>query len=252
MTDLTKIPVTVITGFLGAGKTTLIALIQRFHDPDAGSILIDGQDISDVTKASLRASIAYVSQQPYLFEGTIRDNIRYGRAGASDADVETAARAAFAEEFILAQPQGYDTPVGEGGASLSGGQRQRLSIARAIVREAPILLLDEATSALDNESEKMVQLALDMVMKGRTTLVIAHRLSTVVNADKIVVMDQGSVVEEGTHDQLMADTSGIYRRFHEMQAARPADLGIVSGDTVSEPMAAAAKPVRSKAKRKKS
>ena len=243
---------TAIVGASGAGKTTLIALIQRFHDPVSGRILIDGQDISEVTKASLRASIAYVSQQPYLFEGTIRDNIRYGRAGASDADVETAARAAFAEEFILAQPQGYDTPVGEGGASLSGGQRQRLSIARAIVREAPILLLDEATSALDNESEKMVQLALDMVMKGRTTLVIAHRLSTVVNADKIVVMDQGSVVEEGTHDQLMADTSGIYRRFHEMQAARPADLGIVSGDTVSEPMAAAAKPVRSKAKRKKS
>lgn len=242
---------TAIVGASGAGKTTLIALIQRFHDPDAGSILIDGQDISGVTKASLRASIAYVSQQPYLFEGTIRDNIRYGRAGASDLEIEEAARAAFAEDFILAQPQGYDTPVGEGGASLSGGQRQRLSIARAIVRQAPILLLDEATSALDNESEKMVQLALDTVMKGRTTLVIAHRLSTVVNADKIVVMDQGSVIEEGSHEQLMAETNGIYRRFHEMQAARPADLGLsAKPQDMAAPIDAKA-PGRARTKEKK-
>ena len=211
---------TAIVGASGAGKTTLIALVQRFYDPVSGRILIDGQDIAGVTKMSLRHAIAYVSQQPYLFEGTIRDNIRYGRADASDAEVEAAARAAYAEDFILAQPKGYDTPVGEGGATLSGGQRQRLSIARAIVRKAPILLLDEATSALDNESEKMVQLALDTVMRDCTTLVIAHRLSTVVNADRIVVMDEGRIVEEGTHDALIADPQGIYRRFHDMQAAR--------------------------------
>ena len=177
-----------------------------------------GRRVSD--RLSLRRQIAYVSQQPYLFEGTIRDNIRYGRADATDAEIEAAARTAHAEDFILAQPMGYDTPVGEGGATLSGGQRQRLSIARAIVRRAPILLLDEATSALDNESEKMVQMALDTAMRDRTTLVIAHRLSTVVNADKIVVMDKGAVVEEGTHATLMADGSGIYRRFHDMQVAR--------------------------------
>ena len=173
-------------------RSTLIALLQRFYDVGSGQIAIDGQDIAKVTKQSLRGSIAYVSQQPYLFEGTIRDNIRYGRPDATDAEVEQAATIAQADEFIRQQPQGYETPVGENGVTLSGGQRQRLSIARAIVRNAPILLLDEATSALDNESEARVQEALAEVMKGRTTIVIAHRLSTVVNADKIVVLEQGS------------------------------------------------------------
>src|SRR5690606_23937903 len=157
------------------------------YDPDAGHISVDRTDIALVTKHSLRSSIAYVSQHPYLFEGSIRDNIRYGRIDATDEEIEVAARLANAEEFILHQPAGYDTLVGENGATLSGGQRQRISIARAIVRNAPILLLDEATSALDNESEAKVQQALDRVMDKRTTLVIAHRLSTVVNADHIVV-----------------------------------------------------------------
>ncbi|MFP1630323.1 ABC transporter ATP-binding protein [Zhengella sp. ZM62] len=215
---------TAIVGSSGAGKTTLIALVQRFWDPEEGRVTIDGQDIAGVTKASLRRAVAYVSQQPYLFEGSIRDNIRYGRADATDGEIEAAARAAHAEDFILAQPQGYDTPVGESGSTLSGGQRQRLSIARAIVRDAPILLLDEATSALDNESEKKVQMALEEVMKGRTTIVIAHRLSTVVNADRIVVMDQGRVVEEGRHEELVQLADGLYKRFHDAQMAKPVDL----------------------------
>ena len=190
---------TAIVGGSGAGKTTLIALLQRFYDVGGGSIAVDGQDIAEVTKQTLRGSIAYVSQQPYLFEGTIRDNIRYGRPGATDAEVEQAAKIAQADEFIRQQPHGYETAVGENGLTLSGGQRQRLSIARAIVRNAPILVLDEATSALDNESEARVQAALAEVMKNRTTIVIAHRLSTVINADHIVVLAHGQLVEEGTH-----------------------------------------------------
>jgi len=215
---------TAIVGASGAGKSTVIALLQRFYDPQSGTIAIDGQDIGQVTKATLRRTIAYVSQQPYLFEGSIRDNIRYGRPDATDAEIEEAARLANAEEFILAQAQGYDTPVGENGVTLSGGQRQRLSIARAIVRNAPILLLDEATSALDNDSEKLVQDALEKVMRGRTTIVIAHRLSTVVSADKIVVMEAGRVVEEGTHASLIGKKGGIYARFYKLQGDRAPDL----------------------------
>ncbi|AMY03215.1 ABC transporter ATP-binding protein [Mesorhizobium ciceri] len=217
--------VTAIVGASGAGKTTLVALLQRFYDVEAGSIEIDGQDISKVTKQSLRGSIAYVSQQPYLFEGTIRDNIRYGRLSATDAEIEQAAGQAAADDFIRQQPQGYDTPVGENGVTLSGGQRQRVSIARAIVRQAPILLLDEATSALDNEAEARVQQALTKVMEGRTTIVIAHRLSTVVNADHIIVMEQGRLVEEGTHASLMADPHSVYARFHRIQGVK--GLGLV-------------------------
>ncbi|TJV27672.1 MAG: ABC transporter ATP-binding protein, partial [Mesorhizobium sp.] len=190
---------TAIVGASGAGKSTLVALLQRFYDVEAGSIEVDGQDILEVTKQSLRRCIAYVSQQPYLFEGSIGDNIRYGRLSASHAEIELAAQQAEADGFIRQQPQGYDTPVGEGGLTLSGGQRQRLSIARAIVRQAPILLLDEATSALDNEAEARVQQALTQIMAGRTTIVIAHRLSTVVNADHIIVLEQGRLVEQGTH-----------------------------------------------------
>jgi len=211
---------TAIVGASGAGKSTLIALLQRFYDPSGGSIEIDGQDIAKVTKASLRGSMAYVSQQPYLFEGSIRDNIRYGRPDATDAEVEAAAKLAQADEFISQQPHGWDTLVGENGATLSGGQRQRLSIARAILRDAPILLLDEATSALDNESELRVQQALENVMHNRTTLVIAHRLSTVVNADHIVVLDEGRLVEEGTHASLVTRAGGAYARFHFLQGDR--------------------------------
>ncbi len=208
---------TALVGPSGAGKSTVISLIPRFYDPSGGEILIDGQDIAHVTKQSLRNGLAYVSQQPYLFEGSIRDNIRYGRPEATDAEVEDAARLAYAHDFITMQPQGYDTPVGENGVTLSGGQRQRLSIARALVRQAPILLLDEATSALDTESEAAVQKALDHAMSGRTVVVIAHRLSTVVNADKIIVMKDGIVVEEGTHEALAQRTDGLYARLHNLQ-----------------------------------
>lgn len=214
---------TALVGPSGAGKSTVISLIPRFYDPAEGEILIDGQDIAHVTKHSLRNGIAYVSQQPYLFEGTIRDNIRYGRPDATDAEVEEAARHAYAHDFILAQPLGYDTPVGENGVTLSGGQRQRLSIARALVRNAPILLLDEATSALDTESEQAVQKALDEAMSGRTVVVIAHRLSTVVRADKIIVMQDGQVVEEGTHAVLAARENGLYARLNNLQAPATGD-----------------------------
>jgi len=218
--------ITAIVGGSGAGKTTLVALLQRFYDLGSGKIAIDGQDIATVTKATLRGSIAYVSQQPYLFEGTIRDNIRYGRPGATDDEVEAAARIAQADEFIRRQPRGYDTMVGENGVTLSGGQRQRLSIARAVVRNAPILVLDEATSALDNESEALVQAALAEVMKGRTTIVIAHRLSTVINADHIVVLAHGKLVEQGTHRELIANPQGTYARFHGVQGGDKS-LGLV-------------------------
>src|SRR5690606_8813377 len=196
---------TAIVGASGAGKSTLTALLERFYDVDKGLITIDGQDISKVTKASLRGAIAYVSQQPYLFEGTIADNIRYGREDAGDAEIRQAAALAAADGFVRQQPQGYDTPVGENGVTLSGGQRQRVSIARAIVRQAPILLLDEATSALDNDSEARVQEALSTVRAGRTTIVIAHRLSTVINADKIIVLEDGRLIEEGAHQSLIAN-----------------------------------------------
>lgn len=232
---------TAIVGASGAGKSTLVALLQRFYDVDSGTITIDGQNVAEITKRSLRQSIAYVSQQPYLFEGTIRDNIRYGCPSASDAEIEQAARLAEADEFIRQQPLGYETPVGENGATLSGGQRQRLSIARALVRQAPILLLDEATSALDNESEAKVQKALTEVMRGRTTIVIAHRLSTVVNADHIVVLENGRLVEEGTHKALLAKPDGAYARFYRMQGdgseAEPG-LGLLAdaaGTHIAEP-----------------
>jgi ATP-binding cassette subfamily B protein len=233
---------TAIVGGSGAGKSTLTALLERFYDVDRGSITIDGQDIAAVTKHSLRQAIAYVSQQPYLFEGSIRDNIRYGRADATDAEIEEAAIQAQADSFIREQPGGYDTLVGENGVTLSGGQRQRLSIARAIVRNAPVLVLDEATSALDNESEARLQRALTQVMRGRTTLVIAHRLSTVVKADQIVVLDHGRLVEQGTHQTLLARPNGVYARFHRVQDEQGLGLRDDSGaEGAAPPLAAAAR-----------
>jgi subfamily B ATP-binding cassette protein MsbA len=192
-----------LIGISGSGKSTLMNLIPRFYDPDAGSIQIDGQDIRNITLASLRAQIALVSQEVTLFDDTIRSNIAYGRMDASEDEIIAAAKAAAAHDFIIELPFGYDTRVGEQGIKLSGGQRQRLSIARAMLKNAPILLLDEATSALDTESELRVQEALKILMKGRTTLIIAHRLSTVVDADLIYMIDKGQVIDSGQHQELL-------------------------------------------------
>jgi len=205
-----------LVGASGAGKSTLLNLIPRFYDVASGRVLIDRTDVRSVTLASLRGAIALVSQEVSLFDDTVRANIAYGRFGASEAEVMAAAKAAAADEFIRALPQGYDTLVGEHGVKLSGGQRQRLAIARAMLKNAPILLLDEATSALDTESERQVQGALKVLMRGRTTLVIAHRLSTVVDADLIYVLDGGRVTEWGTHGELLA-RGGAYQRLYALQ-----------------------------------
>ncbi len=207
---------TALVGPSGGGKTTLVGLIQRFHNPDSGRILVDGQDISKLRIDSLRKHIAYVSQQPVLFEGSVAENIAFGRPGATMDEIIDAARRAQAHDFIATLPNGYDTQVSEMGGNFSGGQRQRLSIARAIIRNAPILLLDEATSALDNESEKLVQQALEKLMEGRTTIVVAHRLSTIQNADQIIVLDQGRIAETGDHDQLMKKRGGLYSRLFKL------------------------------------
>jgi ATP-binding cassette, subfamily B, bacterial MsbA len=206
-----------LVGASGGGKSTILNLIPRFYDVTSGRVTIDGNDVRDVTLASLRARIALVSQEVSLFHDTVRANIAYGRADASEADIRRAAELAGAAEFIAALPEGYDTLVGERGAKLSGGQRQRVAIARALLKNAPILLLDEATSALDNESERAVQAALATLMQGRTTLVVAHRLSTIADADIIYVVDDGGIVEHGRHAELIA-RGRVYARLHALQA----------------------------------
>jgi ATP-binding cassette subfamily B protein len=205
-----------LVGPSGAGKSTVLRLLLRFYDPQAGRVLLDGVDLKDADPAEVRARMALVAQDSPLFSGSALDNIRYGRADASPEDLRAAIRAAQAESFLEALPQGLDTSVGERARALSGGQRQRLAIARALVREAPVLLLDEATSALDAENERLVQTALDRAMAGRTTLVIAHRLATVLKADRIVVMDEGRVVEQGAHHDLVA-RNGLYARLAALQ-----------------------------------
>jgi ATP-binding cassette subfamily B protein len=212
-----------VVGPSGAGKSTISRLLFRFYDLSRGRILIDGQDIRDVTQSSLRAAIGMVPQDTVLFNDTIRYNIQYGRWDATDAEVEEAARQAQIDDFIRAAPHGYETEVGERGLKLSGGEKQRVAIARTILKGPPILLLDEATSALDSYTEKEIQDALERAARGRTTLVIAHRLSTVVSADEILVLDDGRIVERGTHAQLLARAglyAGMWNRQREAEKAR--------------------------------
>jgi ATP-binding cassette subfamily B protein len=207
-----------LVGHSGSGKTTLIKLIQRLYDISGGKITIDGQNIADVRQASLRGQIAIVQQEPVLFHRTLAENIAYARPGATRAEIERAAKQASAHDFIAALPQGYETLVGERGIKLSGGERQRVAIARAFLADAPVLILDEATSSLDSESEVLIQHAMERLMVGRTTLVVAHRLSTVRALDRLLVLDKGRIAEEGSHDKLIQIDNGLYRRLFERQA----------------------------------
>ncbi|MCE1227018.1 MAG: ATP-binding cassette domain-containing protein, partial [Geobacteraceae bacterium] len=212
-----------LVGPSGGGKSTLAALLMRLYDVNQGSILLDGHDLRHLRMNALNQQFALVDQETTLFNDTIANNIRYGKPGADDSEVEAAAQAAFAHDFILELPEGYGTNIGDRGIRLSGGQRQRICIARALLKNAPILILDEATSALDTESEKMVQQALDNLMLNRTTFVIAHRLSTVMHADTIVVLEKGRVVEAGSHADLI-EGSGLYSRLHGLQFSDQAAL----------------------------
>jgi ATP-binding cassette subfamily B protein len=208
--------VTALVGPSGGGKSTILNLLLRLHEVNGGAILIDGQDIAGVSRQSLRRQMAYVGQDVFLFRGSVRENIALGRPGASEAEIEAAARAACAHDFIVAFPQGYDTPVGEHGVRVAGGERQRIAIARALLKDAPIILLDEATASLDSESERQVQLAIEHLCQGRTTIVIAHRLHTVVDADRIFVIEDGTVVESGRHEELLRK-GGRYASFYRLQ-----------------------------------
>ncbi len=221
--------VTALVGPSGGGKTTVFALIERFYDPKSGAVTVDGQDLRAVSFESLRRNISLVTQETFLFDGTIRENIAYGRPNASEADIVGAAIDANAHEFIVDFADGYETQVGEGGGRLSGGQRQRIAIARAMLRNAPILLLDEPTSALDAQSEAKVQEALDRLMRGRTTIVIAHRLSTVRNADMIYVLEKGKVLQSGSHGELIAE-GGLYAHLHALQFRDPPAKLVVNAD----------------------
>jgi subfamily B ATP-binding cassette protein MsbA len=228
--------VVALVGPSGAGKSTLLNLLPRFYEVGGGAILIDGRDIRDVTLTSLRDQIGVVTQQTILFNDTVRHNVAYGRLTAGEEEIITALKAAHAYDFVMALPQGLDTLIGEQGMRLSGGERQRLAIARALLKDPPILILDEATSSLDSESEREVQQALDQLIQGRTTLVIAHRLSTVRNADRIIVMEDGRIVETGPHAELLA-RDGLYRRLYEMQFAQEEEEGPAAAETPSQPAA---------------
>jgi ABC-type multidrug transport system fused ATPase/permease subunit len=214
--DIPASNIVALVGPTGVGKSTLVSLIPRFYDVKAGSIKLDGKDIRELEIDQLRSKISIVLQDVFLFHGTVRENLLFGNPKAKDEDVIHAAQVANAHEFIMALPNGYDTLIGERGVKLSGGQRQRLSIARAILKDSPILILDEATSAVDTETELLIQQALERLMHGRTTIIIAHRLSTVRNADKIVVLEGKEIVEQGTHDDLIAK-NGLYHRLYTVQ-----------------------------------
>jgi subfamily B ATP-binding cassette protein MsbA len=216
--DITAAPgeILALVGMSGGGKTSLVNLIPRFYDVCAGAVRIDDLDVRDLSLADLRAQIAIVTQEPILFNESVRDNIAYGNREASEAEIVAAAKAAFAHDFIMHFPQGMDTRIGELGSRLSGGEKQRICIARALLKNAPILILDEATSALDAQAETLVQKALENLMRGRTTFIIAHRLSTIEFADRILVLKEGRIVEQGTQEQLLA-SGGLYRELHDMQ-----------------------------------
>jgi ABC-type multidrug transport system fused ATPase/permease subunit len=217
--DVAAGQVVALVGPTGAGKTTLISLLPRLYDPTTGRILIDGRDAREYTLESLRGQISIVLQEPLLFSGTIYENIRYGRLEASEEEIIEAAKSANAHDFIAKLPKGYQTTVGERGVQLSGGERQRISVARAFLKDAPILILDEPTSSIDSKTEAVILDALDRLMAGRTTFMVAHRLSTIRNADKILVINAGELVEQGTHDELL-EQGGLYRQLYDMQTAR--------------------------------
>jgi ABC-type multidrug transport system fused ATPase/permease subunit len=221
-----------VVGTTGGGKSTVVGLIPRFYDVDSGRVLVDGVDVRDYTKQSLRNQIGFVLQDTVLFRGTIRDNIAYGRPGATEEEIISAAKLANAHDFIVAMKHGYDSPVGERGLTLSGGQRQRIGIARAVIRDTPILILDEPTAALDTESERLVIEGLERLMKGRTVITIAHRLSTIRDANKIIVLDKGVVAEQGTHDELLA-LHGIYAELHRIQYEQ-GPAGAAAADTSTQ------------------
>ena len=205
-----------IVGPSGAGKSTVFHLVLRFYDPVSGTVRFDGLPLRDVDPVALRRRIALVPQEPVIFAGSVRENIRFGKPEAGDCEVERAAELALAAEFVKQLPRGFDTPIGERGTTLSGGQRQRIAIARAVLRDCPLLLLDEATSSLDAESEALIKTALERLMRDRTTIVIAHRLATVLSCDRILVMEAGRIIEQGSHDELVR-AGGLYARLAQLQ-----------------------------------